>query len=34
MKDYRQLIAEIIAPCVEGLEASEIREIVRSEERR
>ena len=28
MKDYRQLIAEIIAPCVEGLEASEIREMV------
>ena len=27
MKDYRQLIAEIIAPCVEGLEASEIREM-------
>lgn len=28
MKDYRQLIAEIIAPCVEGLEVSEIREMV------
>lgn len=28
MKDYRQLIAEIIAPCVEGLEASKIREMV------
>ena len=28
MKDYRQLIAETIAPCVEGLEASEIREMV------
>lgn len=28
MKDYRQLIAEIIAPCVEGLETSEIREMV------
>ena len=28
MKDYRQLIAEIIAPWVEGLEASEIREMV------
>ena len=28
MKDYRQLIAEIIASCVEGLEASEIREMV------
>lgn len=28
MKDYRQLIAEIIAPHVEGLEVSEIREMV------
>ena len=28
MKDYRQLIAEIIAPCVEGLEASKIRDMV------
>ena len=28
MKDYRQLIAEIIAPYVEGLEVSEIRDMV------
>ncbi len=28
MKDYRQLIAETIAPHVEGLEVSEIREMV------
>ena len=28
MKDYRQLIAETIAPYVEGLEISEIREMV------
>lgn len=28
MKDYRQLIAETIAPCVEGLENSEIRELI------
>ncbi len=28
MKDYRQLIAETIAPHVEGLEISEIREMV------
>ena len=28
MKDYRQLIAEIIEPYVEGLEVSEIRDMV------
>lgn len=28
MKDYKQLIAETIAPCVEELEVSEIREMI------